>query len=206
MLAVVAGATATSTGARQPATGTAIYVVRHDPRLCPSPLCGGYWVALANGARTRCHDGLRYPRCYVAEALRANGERLGDIAEGALVRGALDVGRDDLGELVAVAVYTPAGRAAVRGGYYRVRDTGLRCVRAPCFSYSATQVNGRTRTRVSGFELRTAKSTPGEIARAQHALRTKDGLYARGRFSTGPDGGRVFQATRLFLRGPLPRA
>ena len=197
---------ATTAAARQPPTGSAMYVVRHDPRLCPSPSCGGYWVAIANGPRTRCHDGLRYPRCYVAEAVRANGDRLSDIAEEALVRGALDVRRDDLGELVAVAVYTPAGRATVRGGYYRLRDTGIRCVRAPCYSYSATQVNGRTRTRVSGIELTTAKATPGQAARAQHALQTKDGLYARGSFATGPDGGRVFQATRLFLRGSLPRA
>ena len=122
-----------------------MYVVRVDPRLCPSPMCGGYWVALANAARTRCQDGLRHPRCYVARALSHGGKPLGSIAEGALVRGAIDVGRDDFGELLASAVYAPAGATAARGGYYRVRDTGIRCVRAPCFSYGVTQVNGSTR-------------------------------------------------------------
>jgi hypothetical protein len=186
--------------------GTAIYAVRVDPRLCPSPLCGGYWVALANGARTRCVDGLRHPRCYVARAVDATANPLGGIAEGALVRGMIDAGHDDLGELVVIAVYAPAGQATVSGGYYRVVDTGIRCVRAPCFSYRATQVNGRTRTTTSGVDLQAAHATPAEVARAQAALRTKHGLFARGRFASTPDGGRAFRATRLFLRAPLPRA
>jgi hypothetical protein len=202
LLATVAAASA----GRQPPSGTAMYVVRIDPRLCPSPMCGGYWVALANAARTRCQDGLRHPRCYVATAATPGGTPLGSIAEGALVRGAIDVGRDDFGELVATAVYRPAGARPARGGYYRLRDTGIRCVRAPCFSYSATQVNGSTRTTTSGVDLAAAKPTPNGLARAQKALRTTNGLYARGTFSTGLDGGRTFHATRLFLRAPLPRA
>jgi hypothetical protein len=190
-----------------PSAGTAVYTVRVDPRLCPSPLCGGYWVALANGARTRCVDGLRHPRCYVAGAVDTKGRSLGGgIAEGALVRGTLQAGRDDLGELVAAAVYAPAGSAAGNGGYYRVVDTGIRCVRAPCYSYRATQVNGATSTRISGLDLAAAKVTARELARAETALRTKNGLYALGRFARGDNGGRVFRATRLFLRAPLPHA
>ena len=110
LLATVAVASA----GRQPPSGTAMYVVRVDPRLCPSPMCGGYWVALANAARTRCQDGLRRPRCYVATAVSASGKP--SIAEGALVRGAIDIGRDDLGELVVTAAFSPAGSAPPRGG------------------------------------------------------------------------------------------
>lgn len=205
-LVLVSAVVATSTHARQPPTGTAIYVVRVDMRLCPSPLCGGYWVAIVNGARTRCADGLRYPRCYVARAVDSARQQLGGIAEGSLVRGAMDLGRDDLGELAATAVFAPAGRAAVAGGYYRVTDTGIRCVRAPCFSWRATQVNGATRTPVSGVDLEAANATPSEVARAQAALHTKSGLLARGRFVPSADGGRVFEALRLYLRAPQPRA
>ena len=46
-----------------------MFLVEHDPRLCPSPACGGYWVALANGVRTRCGDGTREKRCYDARAV-----------------------------------------------------------------------------------------------------------------------------------------
>jgi hypothetical protein len=205
-LLLVTAFLATATAARQPPTGTAMFVVRHDPRLCPSPMCGGYWVALANAARTRCQDGLRHPRCYAAVAVDARGRPVGGVPEDALVRGAIDIGRDDLGELVAAAIYAPSGRVKGSGGYYRVRDTGIRCVRAPCLSYRATQVNGSTGTRVSGVDIAAARATATQLARARAALRTKDGLYAQGGFSTGLDGGRVFHATRLFLRAPLPRA
>jgi hypothetical protein len=205
---LAACAVAASSGvAREPPIGTAMYVARHDPRLCPSPLCGGYWIAIANGARTRCNDGLRRPRCYVARAVDAKGNVLASgIAEGALVRGAINAGPDDLDELVATAVYAPAGTAAVSGGYYRLVDTGIRCLRAPCFSYRATQVNGLTRTTTSGLDLVASGATPAEFRRAQSALRTPNGLYARGRFAHAADGGRVFRATRLFLRAPAPRA
>lgn len=203
--ALVAALVGAAAAARQPPTGTAMFVVRHDPRLCPSPLCGGYWVALANGARTRCVDGLRHVRCYAARAVDAKGSPLGDITEGGLVRGAIDLGRDDLGELVVAAAFSPAGSAPPRGGYYRVVDTGIRCVRAPCFSYRATQINGSTGARVSGVDVAAAKVTAKQLARANAALR-KDGLYARGRISTGLDGGRTFHALRLYLRVPLPRA
>lgn len=205
-LVVLCGVVAASSAGRQPPTGTAVYVVRHDPRLCPSPLCGGYWVAIANGARTRCADGLRRPRCYVADAVRTGGSPVGDIAEEALVRGAIDVGRDDLGELVVSAVYAPAGEATPSGGFYRVTDTGIRCVRAPCFSYRAGQVNGATGTAVSSLDLEAAQATAKAVARAQAAVETKNGLYARGRFATTPDGGRVFRALRLYLRELQPRA
>jgi hypothetical protein len=207
---VISGISVAGSAARQPPTGTAIYVARHDPRLCPSPRCGGYWVASANGARTRCSDGLRHVRCYVARAVDARGRTLGgNIAEDALVRGAIDAWRgafDDLDELVVAAVYAPAGAASVSGGYYRVIDTGIRCIRAPCFSYRAAQVNGSTRTTVSSLDLRAAGATPTEVDRAHAALRSKNGLYARGRFARTPDGGRVFRAVRLYLRAPLPRA
>jgi hypothetical protein len=205
-LVVLCGAVAAGAAGRQPPTGTAVYVVRHDPRLCPSPLCGGYWVAIANGARTRCVDDLRRPRCYVADAVRASGSPVGDIAEEALVRGAMDVGRGDLGELVVSAVYAPAGDAMPSGGFYRVTDTGIRCVRAPCFSYRVTQVNGTTGTAVSSVDLEAARATPKAVARARAAVEKKNGLYARGRFATTPDGGRVFRALKLYLRELPPRA
>jgi hypothetical protein len=206
VIVLLAGAIAATTAtARQPPTGTAMYVVRHDPRLCPSPMCGGYWVAIANGARTRCADGLRRPRCYVARAVDAKGNAA-SIPEGGLARGAINRGHDDLGELVVSAAYAPAGKATVRGGYYSVRDTGIRCVRAPCFSYRALLVNSSTRTTLSGVDLAAAAATPNELARAEAALRTNTGLYARGTFSAALDGGRVFHATRLYLRAPLPRA
>jgi hypothetical protein len=188
-----------------------MFVVQHDPRLCPSPACGGYWVALANGVRTRCGNGRAGARCYAARTIDRYGRPLGrDIPEGALVRGAIEPGQTFgdriLDRLRVWAVYVPAGTAAVGGGYYRVVDTGIRCVRAPCFTYRARSVNASTAVTTSEVDLQPSEGTSAQLARAQKALRTKDGLYARGRFAPTPDGGRAFRALRLFLRAPQPRA
>jgi hypothetical protein len=195
----------------QPSAGTALYTVRVDPRLCPSPRCGGYWVGLTNGARTRCSDGIVRGRCYVARAVDEDRHLLATgVPDEALVRGSLDAfafeGGGTLGVLVVTTVYAPAGTAPTSGGYYRIVDTGIRCIRAPCFSLRAAQVNGSTRTPLSGIDLNAAGATTGEVARAQAALRSKNGLLARGRFTRSADGGRVFTATRLFLRVPRTRA
>jgi hypothetical protein len=208
VIVVSAGSVATS-WARQPASGTAMYLVSHDPRLCPSPMCGGYWLTIANGVRTRCSDGRPSPRCYVGRAVDRQRRALGDIPEGALVRGAIDDwkgARLDLDQVVVSAVYPGAGNAEVSGGYYRVFDTGIVCVRAPCFSYRAQAVNGASKVTTSSVDLAASGATKADVERAQVRLRTKDGLYARGRFASTPDGGRVFRALRLYLRAPLPRA
>jgi hypothetical protein len=204
LAAAALGAGTGSAANVRPSPVPAIYTVRSDPRLCPSPLCGGYWVALANGARTWCSDGVQRSRCYIAEARGAT------LFDGGLAKGTINSadygGLGKLGVLVVSAVFAPAGAAAVTGGYYRIVDTGIRCVRAPCFSYRATQVNGMTRTTMSGVDLEAAWAKPTEVERAQTALYTKNGLLARGRFVRTPDGGRVFKASRLFPRVPQPHA
>ena len=206
---VVSAAAVATSSARQPPTGTAMYIVRHDPRLCPSPMCGGYWLTIVNGVRTRCSDGQRRPRCYAGRAVDRQRRPLGDIPEGALIRGAIDdwkAMRPELDQLVVSAVYPEAGNAEVSGGYYRVFDTGIVCVRAPCFSYRAQAVNGASKVTTSGVDLEASGATKTDVERARLRLRTRDGLYARGRFAATPDGGRVFRALRLYLRAPLPRA
>ena len=137
------------------------------------------------------------------------GRPLGDIPERALVRGAIDEWERapvELDQLVVSAVYSEAGDAEVGGGYYRVFDTGIVCVRAPCFSYRAQAVNGSSKVTTSAVDLEASGATKIDVERARLRLRTKDGLYARGRFASTPDGGRAFRALRLYLRAPLPRA
>ncbi len=210
LLIAVAGIAPSNTFARTPPSGTAMFVAQPDMRLCPSPLCGGYWVALANGARTQCADGTRQARCYVTRAVDRNRKALASLPAGGLLRGAIEQGQTfaerRLGQLVVRAVYARAGTATMGGGYYRVVDTGIVCIRAPCFSFRAQQVNGSSRITTSTVDLGASGATDAEIERARSALRTKDGLYARGRFASTPDGGRVFRALRLYLRAPLPRA
>ncbi len=180
------------------------YVVRPDPRLCPSPFCGGYWIALANRVRTRCHDGRYRPRCYVSSAWPASRT----IHDGALVQGGIAVrevpGSGSFGTLIATDVRNPVG-AIASGSFYRLRDIGLRCVRAPCFSIRAFRLNSRGTATVSELDLKSAEVAPDQGRSATAAL-ADDGLFAAGRIVSTEDGGRVFRASRIYLRGANPRA
>lgn len=208
----VAVASPASTAPPPLPAGRVIYVVQPDPRLCPSPLCGGYWVSRANRPQTRCHDGLYRSRCYVTEAVawpRGDPIARGIPANG-LVRaflGATDIdGLGRLGVLIVMESWDPATREPATGGYFRIRDTGVRCVRAPCFSLRVWRVNSAYRVTVSELDLGPVGVDPATRRRAEAALTTPAGLLAAGRVSRTRVGGRVFEASQLFLRELSPRA
>ena len=53
-----------------PLSEPAYFAVRPDPRACPTPMCGGFWVVELNQAVTHCADGTTAAEaqgCYVAE-------------------------------------------------------------------------------------------------------------------------------------------
>ena len=189
------------------AVGASFYVVRADPRLCPSPLCGGYWVALANRARTRCGDGALRPRCYVAKFVDEARQPLSaEVPQEALVRAASEAqeftGFGKLGVLVVAEVWKPVGGPA-KGDFYRLRDTGVRCIRAPCFSKRAARLNGQARFTFSDLDLRPIGVTNDDLA---VALLDPQGLLASGNVLMTGDGGRLFRASRVYLRAATPRA
>ena len=205
LVAVLAGLAGAAPAASNPPAAASYFVVRPDPRLCPSPLCGGYWVSLANHARTRCHDGLRRPRCYVASAVGVDRHPLkANPADGAIVRAAIESwtfgGFGQLGILVVINVFAPAGRAPESGRFFRVAGTGIRCVRTPCFALRASRLNRSSRATLSGIDIGTARTGPDELERVEAALDTKNGVLARGSVVSASDGGRIFRATRFFLR------
>jgi len=61
------------------------YSIRRDLRRCASPMCGGYFIKLANNSRTRCANGRNMNECYVA-TIEWNGLPENDRA---IVRGTL---------------------------------------------------------------------------------------------------------------------
>ena len=211
-LLVLPASAVPATGGPPPVLARSIYVVRVDPRLCPSPFCGGYWVSRANHSRTRCHDGLLRPRCYVAIAFsEATREPLKTgIPEHGLVRAALGSrpfeGFGELGSITVTELWEPVGRAPPAGDFFRVRDLGVRCVRAPCFSMRAWRLNRPFRATVTRLDLRPAKPTPGQQAQAETALGAPGGLVVSGRIVAEADGGRLLRASQAYLRAATPRA
>src|ERR1700693_2660427 len=57
----------------RPDGSSSYYIVtRLGPRLCPSPLCGGYFVKAVTKPKTQCADGTWQRHCHAAE-LDASG-------------------------------------------------------------------------------------------------------------------------------------
>jgi hypothetical protein len=98
--------------------------------------------------------------------------------------------------LVAVPGHAAAPAA---GSMYRVRDTGIRCVRAPCFFMRARVVSTRKVVTVSELDLSHAHLKPGKQRAAQAALQSTRGLLVAGRIVRASDGGRSLRATKVFL-------
>jgi hypothetical protein len=201
LLVVAVAAFVANLAAGSPASaGSSFYVVEPDPRMCPSPLCGGYWVSLANHARTRCADGMLHPRCYAARAADTVGAPVSAIPDQALVRGRLEPDRDDLGLLVVARLFEPAGKAKPTGRYFRLVDTGIRCVREPCFSMRASLLNSSTSTLISGVVLSTLGHQRNLEERVLAELGARNGVLVRGRVVVNPIGGRELHASRFYLR------
>ncbi|MBM2823100.1 MAG: hypothetical protein HW413_1846 [Thermoleophilia bacterium] len=195
-----------------PVLARSIYVVQPDPRLCPSPLCGGYWVSRANHARTRCHDGLLRPRCYVAIAVSTLTRKplVTGLPANALVRAAIGPwtfeGFGELGAVAVAEIWRPVTQDQPTGGFFRLRDIGIRCIRAPCFSFRAWRLNRSYRVTVSDVDLGPARLAPKTLKQAEAALIAPEGLLASGGITRTTDGGRSFTASQVFLRIAQPRA
>ena len=182
-----------------------------DPRLCPSPACGGWWLAAVNQSTTTCLDGSQQAACYVASAdfgaLKAPptfGSGFGSL----IVRGRIEAYEEpvfgELGRLVAESAWTGATPQSVQGVVYRVRDLGIVCVTHPCYSLESRVLNQTDSRLISELDLSAIDATPDQLAAAEVALQRGD-LIVRG--TTGPDPGPAgeglaLHATQLFLPEP----
>jgi hypothetical protein len=204
-VAIAVGTTPSDAGAdATQAVGSSQYVVRADRRACPAPRCGGYFVALANRAVTPCGDGTQAANCYVARVVDRQGAAVPSIKDDSLARAAIEIRDLDgmrLGVLVAAEVRAPFG-IGTKGSFFRVRDTGIVCVRAPCFSYRAWRLNGSASVRLSAVDLKGARPGAAALARARKALGSKVGVFVQGFVVPAGNGGRILRALRVYLSPP----
>jgi len=184
-------------------------------------MCGGLFVHLVNRSRTTCGDGLRHPTCYVASVDLGNlgvsdstqSRLVGLISAGrALVRGRLVRGRiqdfPELDTLVASEVWKASSSTDPPvGTFRRLRDNGVRCIAAPCFSTDALKLNPALtgmRVKVSQIDLGGTHATAAEQRRALGSI-ARGGLIASGRMvvvpRAGPAGqGIAFVASQFYTR------
>lgn len=196
------------TGQPEVAAVDEIFQVAPDPRLCPSPMCGGAWVSEVNRRLTVCADGQEREVCYVA-AVVGRGQPPG--VAPMLARGHVEPWTyewfGNLGALVTSARWPAATGAPPSGAFYHVRDNGIRCFTHPCFSYDAALLNLGDRTTVSDVDLSKVGATPEQLVMAQQALAGR-GLLLAGNIepqpNAGPAGeGRLLVATQFYL-SPVP--
>lgn len=197
--------------------GTFYRATRPDPRLCPSPLCGGFFVERVNRRRTICADGRWRPECHAAlvdfSSLgldpAAESQLLTEFGSGrVLLRGALvevDFGGLAVPKLrVDQAWRGLTGTREGRGRWWGVRPSGIACITHPCPVFVRVKLNSMRMRWLHALDLEThSDATPSELDEAQDALAEGPGLivFGRTRKITGPAGiGRELVASELYTR------
>ncbi len=168
-------------------------VTRRDMRKCMSPMCGGVYVKRVNDATTRCADGSMSAECYVSGVQlnlgltdRENAAFDAAVSDGkALVKARMYKKRFNgmsIGLLKASEGWLGATGSTPDGTFYRVGDNGIRCIKAPCPSTSASELNGTSKTNVIAVHLdQTATpADPDVLGRAMEAVGTAEGVLVAG--------------------------
>ena len=175
------------------------FTVTPDPRLCPSPTCGGFHLKAVNQLTMTCADGSQQTVCYVASADFGALEMPPAFAPGQLVvRGWIEAhefpGFGNLGKLVAESAWNAATAQTAMGTFYRLRDLGIVCVAAPCFTMSAQILNQTGILAISTLDLSAVDATPAQLEAAWAAMRRGDLIVAG---TTAPYSGTVGEGLAL---------
>ena len=212
-VAVALSLAGSAASAGDAAGSTSVYRLRADPRLCPSPQCGGFWASRVNSTLSVCLGGRQLPSCYAAEVglsafpKHSRASIRSAVATGrALIGGSFarysPAGFPQLAKLVAVSAWLALGSGGKTGTVYNVVDTGVRCVRAPCFSLRATLVNGTRSFLLSDVDLSASGAPAAALERARSAL-ARGGILAAGavRATAKPaaGAGRTLVATQVWV-------
>lgn len=189
--------------------GYGYLTVTPDLRLCPSPLCGGFFVQAVNQASTTCADGSQQASCYVARADFGALEAPPSFGPGeVVVRGRIAAedypGFGNLGLLVAESAWAAATPQPGEGTFFRIRDLGIVCVTAPCLSLEARVLNQTATLALSRLDLGAVDAKPEQLEAARAAVE-RGALLVAG--ETGPDpgpagDGLALIASQLWLPDP----
>jgi len=191
------------------------YRVEPDMRRCAAPMCGGAWISLINGHRTRCADGSRADRCYVAsvdyDRLKLSDRALDEVRSagygGSLLMRA-ELGTRDWGapgewpELQPSEAWVARGPNPADGVFTKVEDTGVRYITFPCESMREAKLNSSRTAILAELDWDVSGADPDAIMAGIDALMTDAVIVAGDRYRvSGPAGhakGRT--VTQFFTR------
>jgi len=177
----------------RPDTSSRYYIVTGlDPRLCPSPRCGGFFVKEVNKPKTQCADGTWQRQCHAAEldasALGWSDDELARFNEQfgqrhALVRGKLrKIERGSIKADVLVVDEGWLGQALSKpiGTFYGAKASGIVCITYPCPSIHERKLNFRAERLIADVDLAASGAAEEQIAAGYKALSEPAGILAVG--------------------------
>jgi hypothetical protein len=161
-------------GAPGAALSSGYFSLQPDPRLCPSPICGGFFVGLLNLPVAHCSDGEDRRLCHAStvdwSALGLDAETVAQLQAAAvggrvIVRGELRSGTvlpgfPPSGELVASEAWIAASGHYPRGGFFQVARRGIVCGVSPCSRFTEVLLNSNLRGELSDLDLSHAGADP----------------------------------------------
>jgi hypothetical protein len=188
-------------------------VTRIDPRMCPSPICGGVYVKRVNKLRTTCADGSTASECYAPildwSALRLTPDETTAVdaefrGQRILARGKLQKVDTPFGPLAGL-VATDAWRGVTGtdpiGVFFGIRPSGIVCITYPCPELLALRLNQyRRHLELHSLDLTASGADASQLDLANTALYQGAGLLVAGTRQqiSGPAGRGLEIAAREF--------
>jgi hypothetical protein len=188
-----------------------------DPRLCPSPICGGWFVHEVNKPKGRCADGTFRENCHALHVdLSALGlTKVGEqrlhrqFVEGhALIRGRLERRHENdyvVDVLAAQEGWAGQSGKTPRGRFVHEHGTDIVCVTAPCPTIEEDLLNIPTdgHRMIDGVDL-AASGAPGDrVEKGYEDLRRRPGILVAGKLESQPVANGISQrriASEFYLR------
>lgn len=167
-------------------------VTRIDPRMCPSPLCGGVYVKQVNRTRTRCADGSVANDCYVPildwSSLSLSDEEIRQVEDDfrqmhLIARGELRIVDSPFGPLpglVAMDAWRGVTGNEPISLVYGLRPSGIVCITTPCPEFDAVRLNQDKHRLIHAVDLTASGADAEQISKGLVALYQGPGLLVAG--------------------------
>lgn len=182
------------------------FAAQQDLRKCASPMCGGYFVHRVNASKTLCVDGSYAATCYVTGIDLSKLNLDGIDAGHAVFRGAIAktiINGKTWGVFNASEAWVGQTASDATGSFYRAKDNGIRCIKAPCPQIGTHKLNTNAVRSVSDLDLTDTANpaTQKQIDAAMDDLfSSSDGVLVAGTISATKNGGHALVASEFFLK------
>lgn len=158
---------------------------RDDLRMCPSPVCGGFYVKALNRLMTLCADGSQSADCQVLQLdfsllnMRENeqaGFQQAFTAGLGIIKGKL-IEAQQSGILfptlkINEAWLAQAGKEPRNAGFFQVHDTDIQCITTPCLTVEEGLLNMPWERFIAGVDLSSSGAETDQINAGYQEMKT----------------------------------